>query len=198
MSSAPDADSPVWLSDRGVINEVGFCEDFVRLYPIKYINNQFLTVDGVISEEKVAYHISNMLMPYVRTNIARKVKSICGTLKLYCYNEKLPFAPDEIHVKNGILKTSGRFITHKEFCMNRLNVQYIPNNGTPEIFLHFLHDMLDDDDISTLQEYLGYCMIPSTKGQAMLFIIGNGGEGKSRIGVVMKEIFGNSMIPQRL
>lgn len=55
-------------------------------------------------------------------------------------------------------------------------------------------DMLDMEDITTLQEYLGYCLIPSTKGQAMLFIIGNGGEGKSRIGVVLQEIFRSAMI----
>ena len=49
-------------------------------------------------------------------------------------------------------------------------------------------------DIATLQEYLGYCLIPSTKGQAMLFIIGNGGEGKSRIGIVLQEIFKSAML----
>ncbi len=66
------------------------------------------------------------------------------------------------------------------------------------MFLKFLHDMLEDEDILTLQEYLGYCLIPSTKAQAMMFIIGNGGEGKSRIGVVMKSIFGDAMIESKL
>ena len=44
-----------------------------------------------------------------------------------------------------------------------------------------------------MQEYLGYCLIPSTKGQKMLMLIGKGGEGKSRIGVVMNAIFGLNM-----
>ena len=44
-----------------------------------------------------------------------------------------------------------------------------------------------------MQEYLGYCLIPSTKGQKMLMLIGKGGEGKSRIGVVMNAIFGFNM-----
>ena len=34
---------------------------------------------------------------------------------------------------------------------------------------------------------------PSTKGQKMLMLIGKGGEGKSRIGVVMNAIFGLNM-----
>ncbi len=41
--------------------------------------------------------------------------------------------------------------------------------------IHLLNGILKTDgtwleDITTLQEFLGYCLIPSTKGQAMLFI----------------------------
>ena len=28
---------------------------------------------------------------------------------------------------------------------------------------------------------MGYCLIPTTKGQQMLFLVGKGGEGKSRV-----------------
>ena len=52
--------------------------------------------------------------------------------------------------------------------------------------------MLDEADISTLQEYLGYCLIPSTKGQKMMLIVGKGGEGKSRIGLVLKRLMGDA------
>ena len=48
-------------------------------------------------------------------------------------------------------------------------------------------------DILTLQEFVGYSMIPTTRAQAMIMIIGNGGEGKSRIGVVLSRIFGRNM-----
>lgn len=198
MSYEPKSGNPAWLSDKGIINEMLFCKEFLEWYPIKYIDNKFITVDGVITTEKVSCLICDTLLPYIFTNIARRVKSLTDALKLYCYTDKLITCSDEIHVNNGIVKTSGRFIPEKRFCMNRLNVRYRQNTTEPVIFLKFLHDMLDDEDILTLQEYLGYCMIPSTKGQAMLFIIGNGGEGKSRIGVVMKEIFGSSMIESKL
>ena len=48
------------------------------------------------------------------------------------------------------------------------------------------------DSIPTLQEYLGYCLIPSTKGQKMMLIVGKGGEGKSRIGLVLKRLMGDA------
>ena len=43
-----------------------------------------------------------------------------------------------------------------------------------------------------MQEYLGYCLIPSTKGQKMMLIVGKGGEGKSRIGLVLKRLMGDA------
>ena len=50
-----------------------------------------------------------------------------------------------------------------------------------------------DRDIPTLQEYIGYCLIPSNKGQRMMVIKGEGGEGKSQIGAVLAKLFGRHM-----
>ena len=78
------------------------------------------------------------------------------------------------------------------FCQNRLPVKYDPKAPTPDRWLTFLHELLDDADIPTLQEYLGYCLIPSTKGQKMMLIVGKSGEGKSRIGLVLKRLMGDA------
>ena len=80
-----------------------------------------------------------------------------------------------------------------EIVRTRLPVSYNPAAPKPETWLRFVHDLLNEDDIPTLQEYLGYCLIPSTKGQRMMVIKGNGGEGKSQIGVVLSTIFGGYM-----
>lgn len=57
----------------------------------------------------------------------------------------------------------------------------------------FLDELLYPEDIPTLQEFIGYCLIPSNKGQRMMVIKGNGGEGKSQIGVVLTKILGANM-----
>ena len=57
----------------------------------------------------------------------------------------------------------------------------------------FLDGLLYPEDIPTLQEYIGYCLIPSNKGQRMMVIKGNGGEGKSQIGAVLSALFGSNM-----
>ena len=77
--------------------------------------------------------------------------------------------------------------------MNRLKVQYDPNASVPEKWISFVNDLLTETDVLTLQEYMGYCLIPTNKAQKMLLILGKGGEGKSRVGLVLRSILGDSM-----
>lgn len=78
----------------------------------------------------------------------------------------------------------------KTFCRNRLPVRYNPNAGETVQWKAFLSQLLQEEDILTLQEFFGYCLIPSTKGQKMLLLTGKGGEGKSRVGVVLQALLG--------
>jgi putative DNA primase/helicase len=80
-----------------------------------------------------------------------------------------------------------------DFCRNRLPVAYNPDAPEPVRWKRFLSELLEPEDILTLQEYMGYCLLPTTKAQKMLMIIGKGGEGKSRIGVVVRALFGDNM-----
>lgn len=191
-------ESPAWLEEKGKINEPLFCKELVGNYPIIFSENRFYDYNGEVSEDIISHKISEIVMPYVTNNVAAVVKRLTEALKLCCFSEPIIPKEDEIHLLNGILKTDGTWLEEIRFCVNRLNIDYNPNIWNevyyPEDFLLFLSDMLDMEDITTLQEFLGYCLIPSTKGQAMLFIIGNGGEGKSRIGIVLQEIFKSAMI----
>ena len=76
---------------------------------------------------------------------------------------------------------------------NRLPVRYNPKAARPIHWLRFLSDLLYLEDIPTVQEFIGYCLIPSNKGQRMMVIKGRGGEGKSQIGVVLSKMFGTNM-----
>ncbi|MDE7288798.1 MAG: DNA primase [Oscillospiraceae bacterium] len=192
-----DRNTPDWFQNN-VVNEVRFCEDFLSVKPLKCVNNVFYSIDGTLSDDVVSGEIYAKLSGFVTSGIARKTDNLLKALKLHCHCEDFKVSENEIHLQNGILRTDGTFFDTKKFCVNRLNVTYNENifrsNDRPERFLKFLSEMLDSEDIVTLQEYLGYCLIPSTKGQSALFIIGNGGEGKSCIGVVLREIFGNAML----
>ncbi|MCM1329532.1 MAG: DUF5906 domain-containing protein [Ruminococcus sp.] len=188
---------PDWFENNAV-NEVKFCKEFLDGRLLKCVGDRFYSVDGAVSDDKIAGEIFDKISPYVTSNIARKSENLMKALKYQCRCDGFPAKENEIHLLNGVLKTDGTFTEGKQFCVNRLNIYYRPEfrggNKYPEKFLKFLSEMLENEDILTLQEYLGYCLIPSTKGQTALFIIGNGGEGKSCIGYVLHEIFQNSLI----
>ena len=110
---------------------------------------------------------------------------------------RIPIREDRIHVANGTLFLNGEFRVEKEFCRNRLPIRYDPSAPQPETWLRFLSDLLEAEDILTLQEYLGYCLIPTNRGQVMMLLKGNGGEGKSRIGVVMQKLLMTLLLVER-
>lgn len=184
---------PDWY-DGKTINEVLFCEDFLREYPMVCVNGAFFSADGWISDEnKIKKQLYDRVKPYVTTGVAKKLASLLSTLRVECYAPRLEAHRDRIHLANGTLYLDGTFSEQKDFCVNRLPVRYDPSAPLPVKWLAFLSDLLETDDILTLQEFIGYCLIPTTKGQKMLILTGRGGEGKSRIGLVLKALLGDSM-----
>ena len=185
---------PDWLTEDYKVLEPVFCRTFLREHPMRCIRGRFYTVDGLVADESVLKkEIYDQISPWLETKIARKVDELLNALRMAAYSEPMELDCDRIHVANGTLFLNGRFSEEKDFCVNRLPVYYMPDAPRPAQRLAFLDSLLEPDDILTLQEYLGYCLIPSTKGQKMLIITGKGGEGKSRIGVVLRALLGQNM-----
>ena len=187
------AEFPEWYDGKHV-NEVKFCEEFLREHPMKSVNGTVFTVEGRITgEDSLRREIYEMLKPYFSTALGKRVNNLLEALRLEAYAPDLPIQRDRIHVANGTLFLDGTFSSEREFCRNRLPVAYNENAKLPETWLHFLGELLYPEDIPTLQEFMGYCFLPTTKGQKMLMLIGRGGEGKSRIGVVLRSLLGANM-----
>lgn len=183
----------IWF-DGKKINEAVFCTEYIKDFPMICINDRFFTIDGMVRDENgLRREIYNRIKPYITTGISKKVTNLMDVLKLECAARHLPIYLDRIHVSNGTYFLNGKFTEKKTFCRNRLPVAYNPEAPKPETWLRFLSELLNYEDIPTLQEFMGYCLIPSTKGQKMLIITGKGGEGKSRIGVVLKALLGANM-----
>ena len=188
-----DSGWPAWYDGKN-INEVLFCEEFLAAHPMKCIRGRLFTVDGAVEDEAVvSQQILETVSGCVTSGLSKLVSNLLASIKLQAYSPPLPIETDRIHVANGTYFLNGSFTEDKAWCSNRLKVRYEPNAPKPERWLSFLSELLEPEDIPTLQEYLGYCLIPSTKGQKMLLLIGKGGEGKSRIGLVMRSLLGDSM-----
>lgn len=179
-----------WFDGRS-IDELCFCEEFLEENNLKFIEECFYSINGIVTAPYVEKLITDRLIEAgVRFGFANKIKSLMNALRHICYQEDLPANDNEIHLLNGVLKTDGSFIPELQFCRNRINSSYKITTQQPIKWLLFVNDLLEPTDVLTLQEYLGYCLINSTKAQAMLFLVGKGGEGKSRIGVVIEKLFG--------
>ena len=185
--------SPEWL-DGKQLNEVAFCEAFLKNHPMKSVGGAFFTVEGRVSDEnKLKKEIYDCLKPHFTTGLTKRVATLLDAIRMECYAPDLPIHNDRIHVQNGTLFLDGRFTVEKEYCRNRLPVAYHPEVPLPQTWLRFLSQLLEPEDIITLQEFMGYCLLPTTKGQKMLMLVGRGGEGKSRVGLVLRALFGENM-----
>ena len=184
---------PDWYNGKK-IDEVQFGRAFLEQWPLKCVNGTLYTLDGPVEDEsEIKQRILENIEEYVTSGLSKKVTNILETIKLLAFSDPFPIEQDCIHLQNGVYHLpDGTFQESRLFCQNRLPVKYDPKAPAPDRWLTFLHELLDDADIPTLQEYLGYCLIPSTKGQKMMFLIGKGGEGKSRIGLVLKNLLGDA------
>ena len=174
----------------------------------------------VTDENNLRSAIYHLLEPFVISGLSKKVDDILKDLRIKAQVKELLPQTDRIHVQNGTLFLDGRFVEEEqtwkvcdaapqkqqvggehaqaqrraceaaEIVRSRFSVRYNPNAKPPARWLQFLSDLLWPEDIPTLQEFIGYCLIPSNAGQKMMVIKGNGGEGKSQIGNVLARLFG--------
>jgi len=187
-------DAPIWF-DGTNINEALFCDEFLNSRKIIFANGAFFTPDGRVTDDlPLRGEIYEKLKCCAVNNIPRKITNILEVMKLAAHVEDFTPEADRVHLANGTLKLDGSFTEGRPTIVrSRLPVAYRPDAPAPVRWLSFLDGLLYTEDIPTLQEFLGYCLLPTTKGQKMLMLIGKGGEGKSRIGLVMRSLLGDSM-----
>ena len=184
--------TPPWLVEKR-IDEMKFCKAFFQKYGIACRGGKFYTTGGLLTDTRqLRQDILAEIGEYVPSNVGRRVEQLLAVMRLMDYGTVCTRS-DTLHVKNGTLVLGEGMLPLKHFCAHRFLANYDPNRPTPKIWTDFLNDLLEEGDIYTLQEFMGYCLVPTTRAQKMLIITGRGGEGKSRIAVVMKAIFGDAM-----
>ena len=190
-STLPPNQWPVWFNGKA-INEAIFCQQFLISHPLAYTDGAFFTVEGRMMDESVLQgEIFDMLQSCATSSVTKKIGNIIDLLKITARVDEIVPQDDRIHLANGTLMLDGDFLPYKDqIVRSRFPIQYNPQAGLPERWLRFLGEVLYPEDIPTLQEFIGYCLIPSNKGQRMMIIKGSGGEGKSQIGTVISRLFG--------
>ena len=185
----------IYFMEEGKLNE-NKCARFIKdVLGIAYEDKTFFSTAGRIrNEDDLRLQIFHLLESYVTQGVARKVENVLSVLRYVAAETKMDDSTMVLNVANGTFDIQHNHFMEQKFpCRYRLPVSFFREVEAPKRWLSFLNDLLEYDDILTLQEYMGYCLIPSTKAQKMLIITGRGGEGKSRIGVVMRALLGETM-----
>ena len=187
-----DIPRPQWCAGKQ-LDEMQFCDYFLQFYPMVYSDGAFFDQKGQVAPETVKRRIFNYVSNYIKSGLPKLVNTLYEVMKMVAA-EELPLYEGGIQFANGsyILSTD-EFQAEEEPARHRLPVRYNPGAPEPRRWLSFLEELLEPEDILTLQEYMGYCMLPVNVAQKMLLIIGSGGEGKSRIGILMQKLLGSSM-----
>lgn len=86
--------------------------------------------------------------------------------------------------------------TPQFFNTTALEFDYDPNAAQPKAWLHFLHQLFDDDVPShdLLREWFGYCLTGDTSQQKMLLIVGPRRSGKGTIARVLGKLLGEGNV----
>ena len=185
-------DCPIWY-DGKTVNEALFCSEFLENHQLLSSERQLFTPEGLVTDDTaIREAIYRELAPYASSGISKKIQSLIELLKISAYVADFPPEEDRINLANGTLFLDGSFDPATEMVVrSRLPIYYQPDTPKPELWLRYLDGLLWPEDIPTLQEYIGYCLLPTNKAQRMMIIKGAGGEGKSQIGTVVKYMFGS-------
>lgn len=187
-----EATKPAWLNGSK-INEVIYARLMRNEQHLVWTDGAFFGVEGRIYDERsLKLRMYEDISNYLTDKISAKIESMMNTLRMECAGS-LDLEQDTIHVANGTYRLDEGFVPMKYPCRYRLPVRFDPCLPNPSRWLDFLDQLLEQEDIKTLQEFMGYCLIPTTVAQKMLIITGRGGEGKSRIGYVMRSLLGENM-----
>ena len=204
MQLDPGFVESVFTEDKNgkrTLDEGAFAEAISELWHCVCYNG--LLYDGtgeIISLSDCKSEVYKMLRRLnVSTNLAKRTNNIVDAIRLQAHVDHIDVPPNLIAFQNGALyidMKTGEITMASEpvFSLHRLNCKFNPSSKakTPTRFLEWVHNLIHEEDIPGFQEYLGYLLLPNTKLQKAMILIGQGQEGKSRIGLILHYLFGFS------
>jgi putative DNA primase/helicase len=138
--------------------------------------------DVLSALEAVANIVSNREAPFWLMND--------GSLPPAC--EMFPVANGLIHLPEGVL-----FDPSPDYLnLHGADWSYDPDAPEPAEWLRFLKTIWPDDDeaISTLQDWIGYCLGPDTDQQKILMMVGPPRSGKGTIARILTSLLGQNSV----
>ncbi len=185
------------------LDEGAFAEHIVEFnHLICYKGILYDRFGGTVSRAECEHEIYKILRGLgITSNMSSRIKNLCEVVQIQAYVDSISTPQNQIAVQNGTvtmdLKTGEWSFDEKpSFSLHRMNCSFNPYATTkpPERFLEWVDNLIHEYDRDGFQEYLGYLLLPITKLQKAMVLLGKGQEGKSRLGLILQYLLGNSFV----
>lgn len=195
----PDT-SNIFIGDKRSVkdlNHKAFVDVFASVNDCVFYNGAFYNPDGEISTQMVRRDIANSLgsmgmtsrLDVPTTALFTMLKDMYSVDELPVNEKVIPLANGDLHIdKDHWVFRLGE----KKHSPYRLSVNYNPVDKPTPLFDKWLHDAFVPEDILTIQEIMGYCLVPSTAAAEAFIIVGDGEAGKSGFGTILLGLLGNA------
>ena len=194
-----DSDGIIFEDKKGnlQLNYKKFVDVFAMLNNCVYCNGVFYNPDGEMSPQTIRRDIANSLGDSGwQGRIDTPTNSLFITLKDMHSVDELPVNDKIIPLANGDLHIGkGEWVFRlgeKKHAPYRLSVNYVPTDKPTPLFNKWLNDVFTPEDIPTVQEIMGYCLVPTTAAGEAFIIVGDAEAGKSGLGTILMGILGNA------
>lgn len=137
---------------------------------------------------------------YLHKRVKRNIITAHAHSDTVLLSDILTREKNRLNLVNGVLDLNNmELLEHspKYIFLSRMPVKYDPEAQCP-VWEKFLRTTLPTKYIKTLQEFIGYCLIPDTRFQKALLLYGKGANGKSIVVNTILSLFGedySSSIP---
>lgn len=203
------AKAPKWLSDetsrygdrRKALSEVKLAKEIKSEYGLVFVNGRFHSIEGPMQDDEIYQIIYHKVAPHIENGISSLERSVFSALKSECLKHMMEQDPWIIHCCNASLKIRKNRkieVLGKGFSLQPLAVNFYNDAADPSAWKRFIEQIFHEDDIATIQEFLGYSLLPMNIAQKCLNIVGKGREGKTLIGIICSAIFGGAMINEQI
>ncbi|HIC90540.1 MAG TPA: hypothetical protein EYP21_00450 [Syntrophaceae bacterium] len=127
---------------------------------------------------------------------SRFVSEVLYVLQSRCYTKNVKVNPQLISFKNGVYDwIEDKLYSHKEVSDQRFMTQ-LPVNFNPKAKCtridRFLDEVMRPEDKKALLQFIGYCLIPTTRFEKAMMLVGDGANGKSTFLKTLIALIGKS------
>lgn len=198
---APDVSDIITEDKNGnaKLNYKKFVDAFAAINNCVYCNGVFYSPDGAMNSQSLRRDIANSLgamgwtsrLDSPTNSIFQSLKDMYTVDELFVNDKAVPLANGDLHLdKDRWVFRLGE----KKHTPYRLAVNYTPMEKPMPLFNKWLNDVFDPEDIPTVQEIMGYCLVPTTAAGEAFFLVGDGEAGKSGLGTILMGLLGNASI----